>query len=228
MQLLKEFILLGAILSIGMLSIDQSHCQTNNDDNVINPPTTEKKQGILELYEEAFNKAFPINRGVGNTSHLFVLRFKPSTRPDQQIVIRYSFEHDVSIDYAIAKNDFWGFFYQKKSSVASELAKKMDVHTSHPIMNSDEFKSYYYRFWDDLVKEAQFLKKKKTFSDELLISLDGTTYELEYYGPYARFIIEINSGTELGNANLKTENPTPIVKWMNDIWEGVQKQSNKP
>lgn len=182
-----------------------------------------------ETYDQVLDIVFPrTTSDPSQTVFAFVLRFRPSFKPESQIVIRRGVEKIEVFEYTPTN----GHIYAKLNEIltrtgkedAVEMAKSIRVRRREMSSSSAHIQRWYAALFDSLAETTKLLKERgeefdKTKGSETVM-LDGTLYELWYENrinqmSFALQDVEIDAPGSDGEFKL--------VRWMNTIRREVAK-----
>lgn len=156
----------------------------------------------------------------------FILRFKPYSQPESQIVIRKRIKSieitEFRSESGIIFNKLNGYLKQYKMEDAVEMAKTIKISQRKFIVSNDKFKKWYDDFFESVKNTNKILKTKgeefdKTGSETVL--LDGGNYSLRYKQRLNKISFDLY---DVDIADIADGTDYDLTKWMFAVSREIQ------
>jgi hypothetical protein len=181
------------------------------------------------IYDKVLDAVFPReDPDTSRTVFMFVLRFKPSFKPESQIVIRKAVEGVDVIEYAVQNGNVYGrlndFLAHGGSENVVKMSKLIIVRKTRVTVPYAQVKHWYNDLLTSIAASTgEFSRRVEDFdkSGDRFALLDGTTYDLFYEQEskmyFSLYDVEVDTAGSDGRFKM--------VQWMNTLRREVGKLS---
>lgn len=182
-----------------------------------------------ETYNRVLDILFPRDDADhSKTVFAFVLRFKPNSRPESQIVIRRGVDKVEVVQYSLLDDDIYSKLNEALARTgredAVEMAKAVRVKKRVVNVPLSQVKQWHSTFFDSLANTSKVLREKgaefdKTGGSESVL-LHGATYDLWYEQrlnklSFSLYDVDLDEGRSGVEFNL--------VQWMDSVRRHIEK-----
>lgn len=182
-----------------------------------------------ETYDQVLDILFPCDAAdSAKTVYAFALRFRPSFKPESQIVIRRGVEKIEVVEYTSPNGNIYGklneILARTGKEDAVEMAKSIKVRRREISVSAAQIQRWHATLFDSIANTTRPLKDRgeefdRTNGSETIL-LDGAIYELWYENrlnkmSYTLHDVEVDTPGSDGEFKL--------VRWMNAVRREVAK-----